>query len=188
MELNLQYVFLFIVLFTILQRLFELRISTQNEKSIVQDNGFIVPEKNYLFMVSLHSTWLVAILYMAIWRWSESNLSIFLIGLVLFLCGQTLRIIAIKTLGSRWTTRIAILPEKPAINKGVFKYLRHPNYLGVCLEIFALPFMASFFYVSIFFSIVNLLILYFRIKKEEEFLSKYNSYQDIFNLAEEVKT
>ena len=106
-----------------------------NEKSIVQDNGFIVPEKNYLFMVSLHSTWLVAILYMAIWRWSESNLSIFLIGLVLFLCGQTLRIIAIKTLGSRWTTRITILPEKPAINKGVFKYLRHPNYLGVCLEI-----------------------------------------------------
>ena len=187
MELNLQYFFLFIVFFTIVQRLFELRISARNEKSIIQDNGFIVPEKNYLFMVLLHSSWLVVILYMAIWNWVEPNNLIFLIGLVLFLCGQTLRIVAIKTLGSRWTTRIAILPEKPAINKGVFKYFRHPNYLGVCLEIFALPFMAGFFSLAIIFSIANFVILYLRIKKEEEFLSQYSSYQDVFNLAGEAK-
>ena len=45
--------------------------------------------------------------------------------------GQTLRLIAIRTLKERWTTRIIVLRDGDPVVGGIFKYIRHPNYLGV---------------------------------------------------------
>lgn len=172
--------FLGIVVFTILQRLYELRISKRNEEQILAMNGFIAKELNYVFMVALHSTWLGTILYFAIKQNMVIRPSFFIVGLIFFLIGQSLRIVAIKTLGARWTTKIAILPERPAVKQGIFKYIRHPNYLGVCLEIFALPLMGGLFVIAILFSVLNFVILFFRIRKEESLLREHNSYSQLF--------
>jgi methyltransferase len=106
---------------------------------------------------------------------------LFAIGAVVFFIGQTLRIVAIKTLGERWTTRIAILPKEPAIKSGLFNLIRHPNYLGVCFEIFALPLMIGEMKIAILFSTINFIILFFRIRTEENYLKKYSSYSEVFN-------
>lgn len=175
-------IFKSIVIFTAVQRIVELFISKKNEKYIVNNGGIIIPETNYIFMVLLHTSWILLLLYYALFVDLIFNFNLALIGIILFLCGQILRITAIKTLGKRWTTRIAILPNIPAINGGIFSYIRHPNYLGVVIEIAALPIVAGLFGVSTIFSIFNLIILYFRITKEEETLNKHNSYNQIFNL------
>ncbi len=96
--------------------------------------------------------------------------------------GQALRITAIGTLGKRWSTRVVILPEAPAVRSGIFKWFRHPNYLGVTLELLSLPLMASLFEVSTIFSFLNFVILFFRIRLEERNLKKYNKYSTIFNI------
>ena len=178
--MDLKDTFLIIVLFTICQRLYELTLSKKNEAKIVRQKGFIVPEKNYIFMVALHTSWLVYLFYQAIWGKLNIDTKLFVIGTVVFFLGQTLRIMAIRTLGSSWTTRIAILPEQPAIKNGLFNLIRHPNYLGVCFEIFALPMMIGHLNVALIFSTINLIILFFRIRTEENFLKKYSSYSEIF--------
>lgn len=169
-----------IVVFTLLQRVSELFLSKKNEKFIIQEGGFIVSEKNYLFMVLLHTTWILSIIYFVFIEKTSVTGGQFYFFLALFCIGQFFRISAIMTLGKRWSTRIAILPKAPVIKKGLFNFIRHPNYLGVVLEILALPLMANLQKMAIIFSTLNLIILYLRIKKEEQCLSEHNNYSQIF--------
>ena len=61
--------------------------------------------------------------------------------------------------------------------------MRHPNYLGVILEIAALPMFAGLFLIAGVFSLMNLIIIFFRVKKEEAVLDEFCNYHDAFNLA-----
>lgn len=184
MALDLIVIFRGIVIFTALQRLAELFWAKRNEAIILKEGGFIVPEKNYLFMVMLHTSWLVGLIVISFFYQNSLTIapSIFFTFFFIFILGQSLRLLAISTLGSRWSTRIVILPEAPVIKNGLFQFFRHPNYLGVCLELFALPFMASLWGYGVVFSLLNGVILYFRISYEEEMLSRFNNYSETFNL------
>ncbi len=169
-----------LVIFTIVQRLAELFISKKNEKYITSIGGKVLPEKNYIFMVLLHTSWLVVLLYNALKLPLSFSPITFGIFSFLFLLGQFFRISAITTLGKRWSTRVMILPEAPVIKSGIFKVVRHPNYVGVVLEIAALPLVAGLWKQALFFSICNGIILFFRIRFEEEMLSTHNDYQQQF--------
>jgi methyltransferase len=171
-------VFKVIVVFTVIQRISELFLAKSNEKFIIAKGGKVLPEKNYLFMVLLHTSWLIIILYYCFFASLTFTSTPFAIFLVLFLVGQSFRIIAIKTLGRRWSTRVMILPEAPAINSGLFNYLRHPNYVGVIIEIAALPLMAGLWQLAVIFSLINGVILFFRIRFEEDMLIKYCDYEN----------
>ncbi|KKL65134.1 hypothetical protein LCGC14_2157970, partial [marine sediment metagenome] len=50
---------------------------------------------------------------------------------------EKLRVIA--SLGARWTTRVVALPGARHVRRGPYRFLRHPNYLVVALEIPLLP-------------------------------------------------
>lgn len=171
-------VFKIIVVFTVIQRISELFLAKSNEKFIIAAGGKVLPEKNYLFMVLLHTSWLIIILYYSFFDSLKFTPTPFTLFLILFLLGQTFRIVAIKTLGRRWSTRVMILPEAPAINSGLFNYLRHPNYVGVVIEIAALPLMAGLWQIAFIFSLFNGVILFYRIRFEEEMLIKYCDYEN----------
>lgn len=171
-------IFKILVIFTIVQRLYELRIAKSNEAKIIAKGGKVLPEKNYIFMVLLHSSWLLALVYAAFKMELHFKEGLFYPALVLFGLGQFLRIMAIKTLGERWSTRVMVLPEAPVIKSGLFNIVRHPNYVGVVLEIAALPLIAGLWQVAAFFSFCNGVILFFRIRFEEKMLCEHNNYQE----------
>lgn len=171
-----------LVIFTMIQRISELFLSKSNEKFIVSKGGKILPEKNYIFMVLLHTTWIIALIYAAFFMKLSFQLEIFISAVILFIMGQFFRLCAIFTLKRRWSTRVMILPEAPVVTNGLFRYLRHPNYLGVVLEIAALPMVAGLWQISIIFSFLNAVILYFRIRFEEHMLTTYNDYEKQFGV------
>lgn len=173
-------IYQFLIVFVILQRLLEIILSKSNERFIVKSGGMVLAEKNYILMVLLHVGWLGSLAYITFLSQLEFNNSTFLFFGFLFLLGQLLRMVAIVTLGRRWSTRVMILPKAPVVNNGIFKYIQHPNYLGVCLEILSLPLMANQYFIALFFSLVNALVLFFRIRFEEKSLSTYNNYQESF--------
>ena len=169
-----------LVIFTIFQRVFELFISKRNENYILSQGGKVLPEKNYFFMVVLHSTWLMLLAYFALKGALEFHLQSFVIFTMLFLLGQFFRLSAILTLGKRWSTRVMILPNAPVIKSGLFKIFRHPNYIGVILEIASLPLIAGLWKMAILYSILNGAILIIRIRFEEKMLVKHNDYKEQF--------
>jgi methyltransferase len=89
-----------------------------------------------------------------------------------FAAGQALRLIAIRTLGWRWSTRVMTVPGQPPVRRGIYRYIRHPNYLGVALEILAAPLLHSAYLTSATFGVANLLLLRDRIRREEQALRK----------------
>ncbi len=164
-----------------LQRLGELLLSKSNEKWILSQGGRVIPETNYIFMVLLHTTWILALVYFTFFTELKIlNINLFMISMALFCLGQFFRIHAIMTLGKRWSTRVCVLPKAPVIKSGLFKVVRHPNYVGVVLELLFLPLAVGLWKVAFFFTVLNAIILYFRIRFEERMLCEHNDYEEKF--------
>ena len=75
--------------------------------------------------------------------------------------------LAVTTLGERWNTRIIVSPDRAPVTSGPYRFMRHPNYLAVVIEIAAVPMIGGAIFTAIAFSIGNALILAVRIPAEE---------------------
>ena len=58
-----------------------------------------------------------------------------LAGLAIFGLAKALKLWAIATLGERWSFRVLVLPRRPLVTRGPYRWMRHPNYLAVAGEI-----------------------------------------------------
>ncbi len=86
-------------------------------------------------MVALHAAWLVEL-----W-WFAAGRPVNLVLLAAYIGLQVLRLWVLATLGSRWTTRIIVLPGASLVEAGPYRFLSHPNYVVVVCEIALLPLM-----------------------------------------------
>ena len=57
------------------------------------------------------------------------------IGAAIFAAGKALKYWAIVSLGSRWTFRVLVPPHGERIRRGPYRWLAHPNYVGVAGEL-----------------------------------------------------
>jgi protein-S-isoprenylcysteine O-methyltransferase Ste14 len=58
----------------------------------------------------------------------------FWIGMALVLVGMIIRAVAIVTLGRYFTVNVAIQKEHELIERGMYRHIRHPSYLGSLLS------------------------------------------------------
>jgi methyltransferase len=87
-----------------------------------------------------------------------------------WLAAQALRYAAVRALGQRWTVRIWVLPGMPLVRRGPYRFLRHPNYLAVVVELLAAPLLFGAWRTAVAISVLNLFALWIRIRAEEEAL------------------
>lgn len=158
-----------------LQRLFELRLSRHHEQMMRQRGGREHAPETYRWIVTVHSAWFAAMLLEIFAGRRKIHPRLAAVSLSLFTLGQALRLTAIRTLGWRWSTRVVTVPGEAPVRHGIYRYLRHPNYLGVELEIIAAPLLHSAYLTSAIFGVANALLLRDRIRREEQALEKNNS-------------
>jgi methyltransferase len=156
-----------LVAWVALGRLAELRIAARHRRALLARGAVEVGARHYPWMVALHTTFLLAApLEVAFldrpWLPGLAGISLALVA------GATvLRWWVIRTLGERWTTRVLCLPGEPLITGGPYRYLRHPNYLAVVLEIAALPLVHTAYLTAALFTVLNAFLLRHRIRIEE---------------------
>jgi methyltransferase len=115
-------------------------------------------------MVAVHTVWFAGWLTeVLIWgtHWH-------LAWLAPAVAGQGLRWWAQTTLGERWTTRILVLSQEQAVRSGPFRFLRHPNYVGVVLELGSFPMLSGSWRTALCISLANAALLRWRISMEEK--------------------
>jgi methyltransferase len=151
-------------------RLVELRISNRNVRRLLAAGGTESGAGHYPVMVLVHTLWLVSCIVEVV---ALERRFIPLLGgmMIVLLAGTTaLRYWVIQTLGPRWTTRVITVQGAPRIITGPFRWLRHPNYLAVALEVVALPLIHSAWMTALVFGLANLLVLRIRIQAEDRAL------------------
>jgi methyltransferase len=154
-----------------LQRLLELRLSRRHERSLRARGAVERGREHYPLMVGLHVLWLLSTLVEGILR--GPGLPVYWpIPLGLFLLVQPLRYWAIFSLGEYWNTRVLVVPGTRLVRRGPYRYLRHPNYVVVAVEILTFPLIFGAWVTALIFSILNAALLYVRIREENRALAE----------------
>jgi methyltransferase len=147
----------------------ELSVSTRNARRLLARGGKETGQGLYKVMVAFHAVFLPALALGAIahreppppWAW---------LAVLGALAAQGLRWWAVTTLGDRWSTRVIVVPREPPVTGGPYRFLRHPNYLAVIVEMACLPLAWGMWRLALLFTAGNAVILWFRIREEERAL------------------
>jgi len=104
------------------------------------------------------------------------------IGIGLFLLGFLLRRWAILTLGPYWSVQIELRPDQPLIRTGPYRFIRHPNYVALVLEVLGLPLIGNASYTFVAVVLCYSPLIFFRLVAEERallaaFPQAYRQYQ-----------
>ena len=148
------------------QRLGELVLANHNTRRLKAQGAYEVAPGHYPLIVILHAAWLIGLWLLA---WDRPlNLPL----AALFLAIEGLRVWTLISIGTRWTTRIIILPGAPLVRRGRYRFIPHPNYTVVAAEILVLPLTFGLWAYALLFSVLNAAILFIRIRAENAALAQ----------------
>jgi methyltransferase len=154
-----------LIAFLVVQRLGEMVLARENTRRLREAGAIEIGRSHYPFMIMLHFSWLVALIAFGHDRAVNSH------WLVAFVLLQLARLWVIGSLGSRWTTRVIVLPGRELAAVGPYRYIKHPNYIVVALEIAVVPIALGLPLVALIFSIANAAMLAYRISVENRALA-----------------
>lgn len=163
--------FVAVLAFLAVQRGAELMLARRHAGRLLARGGRLVANDLYAPIVALHVAFFGALVvetFASPWAGTGPWTGPFL---VLFVAGQVLRYWAILTLGDRWTTRLYVVPGEQAVRSGPYRFLRHPNYAGVALELAAVPLAFGCFATAVVFTAANAALLARRVRIEERALA-----------------
>jgi len=159
--------FILFISFIILLRIGELILSRRNEIWLLQNGAIEYGQKHYPYIVALHVLFIVSLII----EYSTKQtvyFSQFFFALYLFLL--SFKVWVVTSLGKFWNTKIYHISGFPLIKKGVYNYIKHPNYLIVIVEIAIIPLIFNLYYTAIAFTALNAIMLSVRIKEENKVL------------------
>lgn len=157
----------------IIQRLSELRVAQRHAALVIAEGGYEVGSDHYKWIVAVHVVFFVGLLLEVSTRFDGYD-SLFPMWLILFVLTQGLRYWAIASLGRYWNTRIIVAPQMERVQRGPYRFISHPNYVAVVIELIAVPMMFGAWMTAVIVTIINALVLKHRIRVEEQALIEVN--------------
>ena len=94
-------------------------------------------------------------------------------GIAVFTVAKGIKYWAISTLGPRWSFRVLVEPGAPLVTTGPYRFLRHPNYLGVVGELAGVALMLSAPIAGTIATLGFAVILWRRIRVEDRALGRH---------------
>lgn len=157
------------LLWVTIQRLLELRLARRNLAWALERGAREYGREHYPLFFLLHIGWMLGWFFEGLARGGLAPAWGF--WLAVFILAQFLRYWAITSLGPYWNTRILVIPGAKRVRTGPYRFLRHPNYLAVGLELLALPLGFGAWVTALVATLLNAgLLLGIRIPIEERAL------------------
>jgi len=148
------------------QRLFELRLSRRHARALRARGAIEHGAAHFPLLVLVHVLLPLGILF-EVFALGARPPALWPLWAALFAGGQLLRYAAIRALGESWNVRVLVVPGAPLVRSGPYRFLRHPNYVAVVLELFAAPMIFGAWRTAVVVSALNALALAVRIRCEE---------------------
>lgn len=160
-------IFILFISFVLLLRTGELLLSKKNGEWLIKNGATEYGKQHYKFIVLLHLLFFCSLIFEYAVQ-NRDSYSLFLLNIYFILL--SLKIWVVLSLGRFWNTRIYRIPYIPLIEKGPYKYFKHPNYIVVIGEIMVIPLAFHLYYTAIIFTLLNAILLSVRIKEENKAL------------------
>lgn len=155
----------------ILQRIGEMLLGERNRRGAMARGGREWGSRYYPVIIAVHAIFYISLLLE--WRYrSHGWNSAWPLWVGVILAAQIMRLWAIRSLGRCWNTRIIVIPGMGVVTQGPYRFIRHPNYLAVIVEMLAIPTLCGAYLTAAVFSLANAVILAQRIPQEERALEQ----------------
>lgn len=153
------------------ERVAELAVSQRHAAASLRAGGVESGQGHFPVMVALHAALLAGCLAepLGLHRPFLPALAWPMIAVVV--AANALRWWCIATLGERWSARVIVMPGKPLVRTGPYRWFAHPNYAAVIIEGAALPLAGSAWITACAFTAANAALLTVRIRCETRALA-----------------
>ncbi len=141
-----------------LQRLAELWLARRNTAWALRQGAREFGAGHYPAFFLLHGAWLLMWLTESL-RTGPTLGPGWAVLLAVFVAAELLRVWAIASLGPRWNTRIYVIPGAAPVVRGPYRFVRHPNYVAVVLELASLPLIFGAWHTALVIGVANLVLL-----------------------------
>jgi len=162
-----------------LGRSIELGVSRRNQKSLIAKGAARVSEPRFQWMIFVHALVLAgAGLEVILLRRPLIPALAISMG-ILVLLSNALRWWVIRTLRSHWNVQIMNSARLGVVSSGPYRWVRHPNYVAVFVELIALPLIYSAWISALVAAVGNGWVLYSRIEVEDQMLLSDAGYRQV---------
>jgi len=160
-------------------RLIELGLSRRNQRALARRRIAIAAEPGFRWMVALHTGVLGAAVVEVVALGRPFTAAVGAPALALFAAANLLRWWVIVTMGRHWNVRVMGSTALGVVSDGPFRFIRHPNYVAVFVELAALPLVHGAFLTAVIGSALHALVLRRRIALEESILMDDPRYRAV---------
>lgn len=153
------------------ERLAELVVSRRHAVESLRRGGVESGQGHFPVMVALHTALLAGCLvepavlhraFLPVLAWPM---------LALVVAANVVRGWCMVSLGPRWTARVIVIPGRPLVKAGPYRWFAHPNYVAVIVEGAALPLVGSAWITACTFTALNAVLLTVRVRCETRALA-----------------
>ncbi len=149
------------------ERLFELWLSARNARRAFAAGAVEAGREHYAVMGAFHTLFIVCAAVEAILLKRPFPGALGWFALALAVAAQGLRYWCVAALGRRWNTRIIVWPATWPVTGGPYRFVCHPNYLALIVEVACVPLIHGCWLTAAVFSVGNAVLLAVRIRAEE---------------------
>jgi methyltransferase len=161
-----------------LTRLIELEISRRRQQNLARLHVGRRGEPQYLWMVALHAGVLAGAAGEVVWLRRPFLPMLAAPAALLFVLATALRWWAIGSLGAHWNVQVMDSAALGVVVAGPFRWVRHPNYLGVFVEMAAVPLIHTAWITALVAVAGNVWVLRNRLRVEEPMLEAHPQYRE----------
>jgi methyltransferase len=161
-------------------RLIELSLSRRHQRALAATGAAPLPEPVFGAMVALHTCILVGAVVEVLGFHRPFIAAVGVPALVLFALANLLRFWVIATLGVHWNVRVVRSMSLGVVTTGPYRFVRHPNYLAVFVELLALPLVHGAVVTAVVGAALHAVILRRRVALEESVLMTDEGYRRAF--------
>jgi methyltransferase len=175
MELSV-YLFLVLLLAVAALRIFELRISKRHQQQMASRGAAKVKDPYFRWMAMFHTVVLTGAAAEVIFLHRPLIPGLALPMFLLFVAANLVRWWVIRTLGEHWNVQVVDSTKLGFVASGPFRYVRHPNYAAVFLEMLALPLIHTAWITALAGALAHMIVLSLRLSVEDPVLLSNPDY------------
>ena len=162
--------YLVLLLVVAAMRIFELRISKKHQRDMTARGACKVKDPIFRWMAMFHTLVLVAAAAEVVFLHRPFIPALAVPMIALFILANIVRWWVIRTLGEHWNVQVMDSTRLGVITTGPFRYVRHPNYAAVFVEMIALPLIHTAWITALAGAIAHTIVLTLRLSTEERVL------------------